>query len=138
MYKVVLFVALLTCSMQTFACDEPELISIEPYISFHEPLDGAIVSSPFDVRMNAEDLVVEPAGEVKAYSGHHHIIIDGTLIPAGITVPKDDQHKHFGKGQTETKLTLTPGEHTLTLQFADGMHTSYGARLSQTIKITVE
>jgi hypothetical protein len=45
---------------------------------------------------------------------------------------------HFGKGQTETPLTLAPGEHTLSLQFADGLHRSYGAAYRKTIRITVK
>ena len=43
---------------------------------------------------------------------------------------------HFGKGQTEAALALTPGEHVLSLQFADGIHRSYGSALSASIKIT--
>ena len=53
-------------------------------------------------------------------------------------MPTDDTHIHFGKGQTETELKLAPGKHTLTMQFADGAHRSYGPDLSSTISVTVK
>ncbi len=59
-------------------------------------------------------------------------------MPAGEVIPADDKHLHFGKGQSEAEVKLTPGPHTLTLQFADGAHRSYGPELSKTIKITVK
>jgi hypothetical protein len=40
--------------------------------------------------------------------------------------------------QTETDVTLTPGKHTLTLQFADFAHKSYGEKWSQTIEVEVK
>ena len=41
-------------------------------------------------------------------------------------MPADEKNIYFGKGQTNFEITLEPGEHTLTLQFADGFHQSYG------------
>ena len=82
-------------------------------------------------------MAIHPAGELVAKTGHHHLIVDGAPIPAGKMVPVDAKHIHFGKGQTETVLKLTPGLHTLTLQFADGAHGSYGPNLSSTIQVTV-
>ncbi len=52
-------------------------------------------------------------------------------------MPTDSTHIHFGKGQTNTDLELNPGMHTLTLQFADGLHQSYGEKMSATIEIEV-
>ena len=80
---------------------------------------------------------MKPAGALVAGTGHHHVIVDGQPVEQGEVVPKDDTHIHFGDGSTETELELAPGEHTLTLQFADGMHRSYGRALSKTITITV-
>ena len=71
-------------------------------------------------------------------TGHHHLIIDGHPVEAGKAVPADATHLHFGKGQTETTLKLAPGPHTLTLQFADGLHQSYGPEMSATITVTVK
>jgi len=115
-------------------------------VMFISPEDGATVRNPLDedgkvevhVEMGAENITVQPAGEVVAGTGHHHILIDTAAIPEGEAVPADESHIHFGGGQTETDLHLTPGEHTLRLQFADGMHRSYGPALAASITITVE
>ncbi|AFD06447.1 DUF4399 domain-containing protein [Solitalea canadensis] len=100
--------------------------------------DGQTVKNPVKVEMGVKGMTVEPIGAINPDKGHHHIIIDGSFEPAGTTVPADSTHIHFGKGQTETEVTLTPGKHTLTLQFADGMHTSYGQRMSKTITVEVK
>jgi len=100
--------------------------------------DGATLSSPVLVEMGVNGMEVEPAGELAKYKGHHHIIVDGSFSPIGIVVPADTTHIHFGQGQTSTELTLSPGSHTLTLQFADGFHRSYGEKMSAQVSITVE
>ena len=107
-------------------------------VSLLEPADGATVSSPFKVRFGVVGLTVEPAGDIKPASGHHHLLINLDALPAGESVPFSDRHLHFGKGQTETEVTLAPGRYKLTAQFANGAHQSYGKALSQTISITVQ
>jgi hypothetical protein len=106
-------------------------------VMFLSPADGATVSSPVHLTFGLEGAQVKPAGEVVPGTGHHHVIVDGSGVEAGVAVPADTTHIHFGKGQTETDLELTPGEHTLTLQLADGLHRSYGPALTSTIKVTV-
>ena len=106
-------------------------------VSFAEPKDGAEIRGPVKVVMTVEGMEVKPAGEVSEGTGHHHILINKDSIPAGQVIPTDDADRHFGKGQTETVLDLPPGDYTLTLQFADGLHRSYGKEISQTIKIKV-
>ena len=66
------------------------------------------------------------------------MIVDGAPTPAGQVIPADETHLHFGKGQSETEVKLKPGPHTLTLQFADGIHRSYGSQLATTINVTVK
>lgn len=105
-------------------------------VDFGNDLTGTL-TSPVHVVMTVTGKTVQPAGEVIEGSGHHHIIIDGEPIAEGEVVPADDKHIHFGAGQTETDVELTPGEHTLTLQFANGAHQSYGADWSKTITVTV-
>ncbi len=100
--------------------------------------DGDKVKSPVIVQMGVSGMIVEPAGALNAGKGHHHLIVDGSFIEKGQMVPKDSTHLHFGKGQTVDTLKLSPGQHTLTLQFADGMHMSLGKDWSKTITITVE
>ena len=107
-------------------------------VHFITPTDGAMVSSEFQVKMGVKGIAVEPAGKLMDGTGHHHLIIDGHPIEAGKAVPADATHLHFGKGQTETTLKLAPGPHTLTLQFADGLHQSYGPEMSATITVTVK
>lgn len=81
---------------------------------------------------------VAPAGEIVADSGHNHLLINQMPVPKGESVPFDDQHKHFGAGQTEAMITLPAGQYKLTSQFANGAHQSYGAPMSSTIQITVK
>lgn len=107
-------------------------------VFFVEPQDGATVSSPVHIKMGVEGMTVNKAGEMKEHTGHHHLIINGSAVKAGAVVPADERHIHFGAGQTETDVQLPAGTHTLTLQFADGAHGSYGNRLSSTITIHVK
>ena len=100
--------------------------------------DGAEVSSPVKVVMGSEGITVKPAGELVVGTGHHHIIINGGSSAYGEVVGADDTHIHFGKGQEETELDLTPGTYSITLQFADGFHRSYGEGVSTTISIEVK
>lgn len=105
-------------------------------VYFVEPADGATVTSPFKVKFGVKGMEIRPAGDMVANSGHHHLIIDGHPVPKGEAVANNEHSLHFGKGQTETELTLPPGPHTLTLQFADGKHMSYGPAMSATIHVT--
>ena len=107
-------------------------------VDFASPKDGDTVTSPFKVRFVVKNMQVAPAGEMKPGTGHHHILINTPPIAENNVIPADDQHKHFGKGQTETELSLPPGVHTLSLQFADGAHRSYGEAYRQTIRVTVK
>jgi len=108
------------------------------HVFFIEPVDNAVVPSTFTVRMGAEGVTVEPAGEVHPNAGHFHLIVDGDFAAPGEAVPADETHLHFGQGQTETQLTLTPGVHVLRLQLADGQHRGLeGDQYRAEITITV-
>jgi hypothetical protein len=107
-------------------------------ISFGTPSDGETVKSPVHVQMQVNNMEVVAPGRSIPGTGHHHILIDAEGTPEGEVVPKDAQHIHYGDGSLEADLELTPGEHTLTLQFADGMHRSYGPALSSSVTITVK
>ncbi|KAK3278959.1 hypothetical protein CYMTET_13134 [Cymbomonas tetramitiformis] len=89
--------------------------------------------------MGVKGLEVSPvaAGPVEN-SGHHHIVVDGGAVKAGVALPFDGTHIHFGKGQTQAEIELPPGKHKLTLQFANIRHESYGPGYSKTINVTVE
>jgi hypothetical protein len=103
------------------------------------PKNGATVHNPFVVKFGLKGMVIAPAGTKADNSGHHHLLID-TDAPAdlGASLPATDKIVHFGKGQTETTLTLSPGKHTLQLLFADAMHIPHNPPLlSRKITITV-
>ena len=99
--------------------------------------DGQTVTSPVKVAMGIEAMSVDTAnGILKPASGHHHILVDMDSIKTGEVIKKDSVHIHFGNAQTSAEIKLPPGKHSLTLQFADAMHRSYGSKL--TSKITVD
>jgi uncharacterized protein DUF4399 len=101
--------------------------------------NGQKIKSPFKVQMGASGIALDSAGVLRPASGHHHILIDaGDSLTASIVVPKDSTHLHFGNAQKEAELKLTPGEHKLTLQYADGIHRSYGGKLAASVTVTVQ
>lgn len=101
--------------------------------------DGDSVKNPVKLSFGVDGMGIRPAGEDPndKTTGHHHLIIDAEGIASGQVVPMDAQHKHYGKGQTSTEVKLAPGKHTLRLQFADGLHRSYGPEMSTAISVTV-
>ncbi|MBB5497355.1 DUF4399 domain-containing protein [Paraburkholderia sp. MM5384-R2] len=107
-------------------------------VTFVQPADGATVTNPVHVVFGLDGMKIAPAGTLTDGTGHHHLLIDGKPLPKGEVVPATDKSLHFGKGQTETDLTLPPGDHTLTLQFGDGAHRSYGPEMSKTITVHVK
>ena len=109
-----------------------------PSVALLEPANGATVGTTFKVRFGVKGMVVAPAGDIVPNSGHHHLVINGEAVPAGQSVPFTERSLHFGKGQTETELSLPPGSYSLTAQFANGAHQSYGKPMSQTIRVTVK
>ena len=113
-------------------------LALAQSVSFLAPADGATVSSPFKVQFAVNGMEIKPAGVMDANTGHHHLLINGDAVKAGESIPFDEKHMHFGKGQTEAEVKLPPGSYTLTLQFANGAHQSYGAPMSKSIKVTVK
>ncbi|GLC46142.1 hypothetical protein PLESTB_001194600 [Pleodorina starrii] len=108
-------------------------------VSFPNVQSGAVVASPVHLEFAVDGLTVKPAAEgIVAGTGHHHLIIDAPAPAEGTAIPFDDAHKHFGKGQTSVDLDLPPGQHTLTLQFANAAHESYGPAFANTITVTVK
>jgi hypothetical protein len=91
-------------------------------VYFITPADGETVNSPVIVRFGLRGMGVAPAGVATPGTGHHHLILDAELPPLDAPIPADDHHRHFGGGQTETRLELEPGVHTLQLLLADQDH----------------
>ena len=117
---------------------EPSPAGAEVYIV--SPKDGAKVKSPVTVVFGLKGMGVAPAGIKFDATGHHHLLIDSEL-PADMSQPlaANEKSVHFGKGQTETSLTLPPGKHSLQLVLGDSLHIPHDpAVVSKKINITVE
>ncbi len=102
------------------------------------PPDGQVIHGAFWVRMGLAGAGIAPAGVDKAGTGHHHILVDAPLPPLDEPIPNDANHLHFGLGQTEARLDLPPGKHTLQLLLGDASHIPHKPPLySKQITVTV-
>jgi peptidoglycan hydrolase-like protein with peptidoglycan-binding domain len=100
--------------------------------------DGQHIPSQTIVRFGLLSMGVAPAGVAKPNTGHHHLLIDTPLPPLDQPIPNDFNHLHFGGGQTEARLTLSPGPHSLQLLLGDENHVPHDPPvLSQPIKVVV-
>ncbi|HET6554729.1 MAG TPA: DUF4399 domain-containing protein [Dyella sp.] len=141
---LLLALALAGTTVTAFAADTPALpttkapAGAEVYIV--SPKDGAVVGQDVTVVFGLKGMGVAPAGVKKEGTGHHHLLVDVKDLPAaGQPIPKDDQHLHFGNGQTETTIKLAPGKHTLQLELGDENHIPFEpAIVSKSVTITVK
>jgi hypothetical protein len=107
-------------------------------VYFVYPKDGARIYPKSTIRFGLRNMGVAPAGVSKADTGHHHLVVDAETPPLDAPIPNDANNLHFGGGQTEVKLTLTPGEHTLQLILADERHVPHDPPvMSPRINVTV-
>ncbi|GFE65975.1 DUF4399 domain-containing protein [Litoreibacter roseus] len=143
--RSLLFAATFACfaPISAIAGDTPAPADAEVYFVNLE--DGATVTSPFKVIFGLSGMGVAPAGTEKENTGHHHLLINRPPLGEGeegeteYGLPADDNHVHFGGGQTETMLELPPGEHTLQLVMGDLNHVPHIEPVtSDVITITVE
>ena len=111
---------------------------ISKRVFFKWPKDGSTVASPVFIDMGVEGMLIEPAGVVKEGFGHHHILINQKYWPKGEVIPTSDSTLHYGKGQTDASIELDPGKYVISLQFADGVHVSFGEEMAESIEINVE
>ena len=107
-------------------------------VYFTAPADGATVTSPFLVKFGVEGMALKPAGDEAPNSGHHHLLVNLAPMASGEAIPFNATHLHFGKAQSEAEIKLPPGKYTLTMQFGNKDHLSYGAPMSKTITVTVK
>ena len=102
------------------------------------PENGATVGNPVTVVFGLKGIGVVPAGIERPDAGHHHLLIDTDVPPLDLPIPADMQHVHFGQGQTETQLTLSPGTHRLQLLLGDHLHVPHDPPiLSEAVTIEV-
>lgn len=110
-----------------------------PKVFIVVPANNAVVESPVTIKFGLDNMAISPAGVPHENGGHHHLLVDAPLPDLTQPIPNDAQHLHFGKGQTETTLELTPGEHTLQLLVGDFAHRPHAKPVySEVVKITVK
>lgn len=138
-------IAGLASGLPAAAQDTPSPEGAKSYFANLE--DGAVVSSPFKVVFGLSGMGIAPAGTEKENTGHNHLLIDVPKLGEGeggadaliYAIPSDDNHIHFGGGQTETTLELPAGKHTLQVVLGDLGHVPHSPPvMSDVITITVE
>jgi len=102
------------------------------------PADGAVVPTTFTVVFGLSGMGIAPAGIQRDGTGHHHLLVDGEALP-NLDMPLGDVVSHFGAGQTQTTVTLSPGTHTLQLILGDHLHLPHEPPVvSQVVTVTVQ
>ena len=87
------------------------------------PHDGQTIRGAFWCRFGLRNMGVTHAGDAYANSGHHHLLVDvSEPLDPKQPIAQDKSHLHFGAGQTETHIELSPGKHTLQLVLGDAKH----------------
>ncbi len=99
---------------------------------------GSVLSPNPTLRFGLVNMGVAPAGFEKANTGHHHLLIDTPVPALDQPIPSDFNHLHFGAGQTEAKVTLPLGTHTIQLLLGDENHVPHDpAVMSKPITVVV-
>lgn len=107
-------------------------------VYFIDLKNGDTLPAKATIHFGLRGMGVAPAGTDRANSGHHHLLIDAELPPLDQPIPNDFHYLHFGAGQTEAEITLTPGEHTLQLLLGDKSHIPHSPPvMSEPIRIRV-
>jgi hypothetical protein len=109
-------------------------------VYFIQPVDGQTVKENVKINFGLKNMGVAPAGTDRKNTGHHHLLIDTDVLPdLAQPLPATDKIRHFGGGQTETEITLSPGKHTLQLILGNYAHVPHSKPvMSSKITITVE
>ncbi len=139
--KQIFFVLGLSILAALAAAQERSAPAANAEVYFISPADGAVIQGPVTVRFGLKGMGIAPAGVKFDNTGHHHLLVDTDLSEVKLDAPLPATEKilHFGKGQTETTLTLSPGKHTLQIVLADYLHVSFDPPLhSKKITITVK
>jgi len=109
-------------------------------VAILSPADGDVVSNPVTVQFGLSGMGVAPAGVEHDNTGHHHLLINVDELPdMNAAIPSDDNHRHFGGGQTQVTLELPPGEQTLQILLGDWQHLPHDPPiLSESVTVTVQ
>lgn len=136
--KITIF-SLLACFALITPLQAKSPAAPDSYVYIISPQDGEVVHSPVLVKFGLRGMGIAPAGVEQQYTGHHHLLIDVEKLPdLDKPIPADEHHKHFGKGQTEALIELSPGSHNLQLLLGDFSHVPHDTAItSKTITINV-
>ncbi|RZI42827.1 DUF4399 domain-containing protein [Herbaspirillum sp. HC18] len=140
MPRVAILAAAVACLLMAPAYAErvPAPKNAEVYIIW--PSNGTVINGgKLWLRMGLRNMGVAPKGVQREGTGHHHVLID-TDLPADMDkeIPSDRNHLHFGAGETEARIELPPGTHTLQLLLGDHNHVPHDPPVySKKITITV-
>lgn len=106
---------------------------------FIYPHNGARIKGAFWCRFGLRNMGVTHAGDSFPNSGHHHLLVD-VVEPLDLNepIPADKNHLHFGAGQTEARIELPRGKHTLQLVLGDANHIPFTPPvISKKITVTI-
>lgn len=104
------------------------------------PAEGATVSGPVTVTLQATGVEIVPATDERPGTGHHHLFVDRDLTPVDDTIPRGVTGiLHLGRGQTAFVLdSLAPGRHRVIAMVADWRHVPLQPLVVDTVTFTVQ
>jgi hypothetical protein len=112
----------------------------DAYLYFIWPQSGAVIKGAFWCRFGLRNMGVTQAGSDAPNTGHHHLLIDvNEPLQENEPIPQDKTHLHFGSGQTEARIELPPGKHTLQLVLGDAKHYPFNPPIvSKKVTVTIK
>ena len=134
---------LLAVALASFSCAahaQGKSAPKDTLLYFIWPQNGATIKGGFWCRFGLRGMGITHAGEDFQNSGHHHLLVDvNEPLDLNEPIPQDKNHIHFGAGQTEARLELPPGKHTLQLVLGDAKHYPFNPLLtSEKITVTIK
>ena len=104
-------------------CKAATTAPADAHAYFIWPADGTVIQGRrFWVRMGLRGMGVAPKGVAIPNTGHHHLLIDVPLPDMNEPIPSDRNHLHFGAGESEARIELSSGRHTLQMLIGDRDH----------------
>ena len=135
-----LLLAVALLSLPSLAVAQGKAAPSDAVLYFVWPQNGAVIKGAFWCRFGLRNMGITHAGDDYAHSGHHHLLVDvNEPLDVNEPIPQDKNHLHFGAGQTEARIDLPKGKHTLQLVLGDAKHYPFNPPLvSKKITITVK
>jgi hypothetical protein len=140
MRKCIRHAGLLLCAAVLAPRALPAQAKAGPHVKITSPQNGATVTGPVKVTLQATGVEIVPATVERPGTGHHHLFVDHDLTPVNDTIPKGTSGiLHLGRGQTEFVLdSLKPGPHRVIAVVADWRHIPLSPLVADTVTFTVK